>query len=329
MKLMIWIVRCVFVICVANSAFGQEETQVLDSSNFASNLQELTSIEELPSSADQVLVASTRHCPSDTARTLDFNTFVGYTCSANGEPCGLPQSLVEPNQYASTWIFVHGNQIPPREATKRGIAVYRRVRACSANNGPIRFVIWSWPSERDKNRIADARIKEHRTNVESFYLGSYISAVAEQGPMKLIAYSFGARVVGGGLHLSAGGSLDGRCLPSAAQPAAPHRVAFLAAAIANDGFTANGRYRRALDNVSHLLLQNNSRDQALRFYWIVNPSKARALGSTGMDCRPPHVTVHQYDWAESIGKDHSLWQYLDRPFVIQRVSEALDASEAG
>ena len=301
---MIWIVRCLVIACLSSSAIGQEETSVLEAN--LGTPAEITTTEVLTSEApllsanqfastDQVLIASTRNYPSTTARTLNFETFVGYTCGANGEPCGVPVSLVEPKQYVSTWIFVHGNQIPPHEATKRGVAVYRRLRSRCENNGPIRFVIWSWPSERDKNRIVDARIKEHRTNVESFFLGSYISAVADQGPMKFIAYSFGSRIVAGGLHLSSGGSIDGRCLSEVAKPVESHRIAFLVAAVDSNGFTSGGRYARALDHASHLLLQNNSRDQALRFYWVTNPRKPRALGATGMDRRPPHVTVNQYD----------------------------------
>lgn len=273
--------------------------------------------------ADQVVVACTRNFPSVSARTLDFSSFVGFTCGVNGQSYGMPVSLVDSGRFSSTWIFVHGNQIPPHEATKRGIAVYERLRSCSTHEGPIRFVIWSWPSERNTNRLKDAKIKSHRTNVESFLLGSYIAAIAHDNPLRLVGYSFGARIVGGALHLSSGGQLDGHVLPHTAVPVAPHRVVMLAAAIENDGFLPGGRYRHGLDQVEHMLLMNNSRDQALRFYWILNTSKPKALGSTGFDCRPPHVTVHQYDWADQIGKDHSLWQYLDRPFIIQRMAESL------
>lgn len=285
-----------------------------------------TTLGEAP---DQLVLACTRNYPSVVGCPLDFNEFRGYGC-LTGDSCietpifQQPISLIEPGQFTSTWIFVHGNQIPPGEAIKRGMAVYQRVRACSTNNGPIRFVIWSWPSERTTNRLTDAKRKEHRTNVESFYLGSYLAAIAGDSPLRLIGYSFGARVVGGGLHLASGGTLEGHCLPHHAQPVAPHRVVMLAAAIANDGFTNRGRYCHGLNLAEHMLLMNNHRDQALRFYWILDASKPKALGFTGASCRPPHVTIHQYDWAEHIGKDHSLWQYLDRPIIVKRMAEALD-----
>ena len=272
---------------------------------------------------DQVVVASTRNYPSVSARTLDFTNFNGHTIGIGSDPCGTPVSLLDSSGYVATWIFVHGNQIPPGEAVKRGRAVYQRVRACSSTEGPIRFVIWSWPSERNTNRLKDAQIKRNRTNVESFLLGSFISAIAEDGPVRFVGYSFGARIVAGALHLSSGGQLDGHCLGGTTIPVTPYRVALLAAAVESDGLQGCGRYRHGLDHVESLLLMNNSRDQALRFFWILTSEKPKALGAVGANSRPHHVALRQYDWADQIGKDHSLWQYLDRPFIIQQLAEAV------
>ena len=175
------------------------------------------------SCSDQVVIACTRNYPSVSARTLDFNTFHGFQCEAHticsGTPCFRERvCLIEPDGFEATWIFVHGNQIPPEEAIKRGMAVYRRVRADAPSAGPIRFVIWSWPSERNTNRLRDANIKQNRTNVESFLLGSYLAAIASDHPVRLIGYSFGARIVGGALHLASGGQLDGHCLGGGSEP---------------------------------------------------------------------------------------------------------------
>lgn len=276
---------------------------------------------------DQVVVASTRNYPSALGRTLDFACFTGYTCGAHGEPCGMPVSLLESDGYEATWIFVHGNQIPPNEAVKRGVAVYRRVRACSPQSGPIRFVIWSWPSERKTNRIKDAKLKQYRTEVEGFLLGSYLAAIAEESPVRLIGYSFGARIVGSALHLASGGAIEGCGLGGATIPVVPYRIVLLAAAMESDGFECDGRYCHGLDHAEYMLLMNNSRDLAIRYFWLLSGSKPGALGFAGAECRPPHVTVHQYDWANQIGKDHRLWQYLDRPFVIGKMANAIASFE--
>ena len=270
---------------------------------------------------DCVLIASTRACPNTEGRALDFNQFLGFTCGANGEPTDIPTSLVEPNLFSETWVFMHGNQIPPREAVKRGVAVYTRLRSCIPCDGPVRFVIWSWPSERKTNRLFDARLKEKRTNVESFFFGSYLAAIASDTPVKIVGYSFGARIVCGGLHLASGGQIDGFCLSNAVTPIRPYQLVLYAAAVENDGF--GNRYNRSLTYADRLLLMNNSRDQALRFYWVINSSKPKALGNTGLDVRPVHVSVEQYDWGEQFGRDHSLWRYLDNSFVLQRTAATL------
>ena len=276
-------------------------------------------------SSDQIVVASTRNystASSAVGFTLDLNSFRGRAYDA----CGNVRQLVDfrnAEGFVETWIFVHGNQIDATMAVDRGLRAYRNLRATSANRGPIRFIIWSWPSERTKNRISDARLKSKRTDAEMFYFGSFLSQIARQGPIGIIGYSFGARVVSGGLHLSEGGTLCGKYLPTACSPVCPYRVAFLAAAVENDGLCGSGRYRNALNHVSHLLLQNNSRDKALRFFWVIGRNRPKALGRTSMKFAPRHVHVRQYDWADAIGKDHSVWNYLERPIILRRVIETI------
>ena len=268
---------------------------------------------------DQIVLASTRSYPGTIGRVLDFNTFVGYECDLAGCCTGRPVQLLESGGYAETWIFVHGNQIPSGLDVERGVRIYRQLRATRSCSGPIRFIIWSWPSERKTNRIADAKLKSRRIDAECFYLGSFLAATAGQGTHNIIGYSFGCRVVSGALHLAEGGTLCGRYLPFRERPPVPYRVAFLAAAAESDGFQRGGRYDRALNYVDSILLQNNSRDQALRFFWIMSKSKPKALGATGLACKPAHCRVQQFDWKDEIGRDHSVWQYVDRPPVVNRI----------
>lgn len=267
---------------------------------------------------DQLVVVSTRNYPSSVGCTLDFESLVAYAIDTTGPVRVGKTDLLQNNRFAETWVFVHGNQITPQMAIDRGAKVYRNLRAKSVNDMPIQFVIWSWPSERTGNRIADARIKAKRTDAESFYLGSYLAEIASNGPVSLIGYSFGARVVSGGLHLNAGGSLCGYYLPQASVPVEPYRVVFLAAAVENDGLLDGGRYQNALAHTNRLLLQNNSKDKALRFFWVTGRSRPTALGHSGLCCAPQHCQVRQYDWAEVVKNDHSVWQYMDRDIILRR-----------
>ena len=272
---------------------------------------------------DQIVLASTRGYASVVGRVLDSANFTGCECLSNGTCSNRPVNLMESGGFAETWVFVHGNQIPPNVAIERGTKIYRRLRSQAPYRGPIRFIIWSWPSERSTCLVTDARIKSNRTDAESFYLASFLAATANHGPVSLIGYSFGARIISAALHLTEGGTLRGYYLPNRQRPAERFRLVFIAAAVENNGLVRGGRYERALNHVDELLLLNNSKDKALRFFWIVSRSRPTALGRSGLRCAPPHVRVRQYDWANVIGTDHSVWRYLDRPSILRRVRQTV------
>jgi hypothetical protein len=255
---------------------------------------------------------------------LNLETFFVTELSVDGGVIASRLPLTDERAFPNTLIWVHGNQIPPREAVRRGLMVYDRLKRNCASPDSMRFVIWSWPSERTTGRIRDVQEKSLRTDVESFLLASYLSQASDGGPISILGYSFGARIIAGALHLSSGGALEGYQVPQLAEPAEPYRVALFAAAVANDAMLRGGRYQYALSNVEYLLLQNNSRDRALNLYWITNlRTKPTALGDGGLPCAPPNCQVHQYDWARCIGREHSLNEYVNRPAIMRRVAHEL------
>lgn len=303
-----------------NRSTAEESTTAVapSPSAVASNVQHCNG-----SSHDQIVLVSTRNCAGEVGRTLNMQSFAGMLCSPDGRCLHQTVSLLQRHHFVETWIFVHGNQISADMALERGTRAYRNIRACSQKNGPIRFIIWSWPSKRETCRIVDARLKRKRTDAESFYFGSFLAATACNGPTSIIGYSFGARVVSGGLHLANGGCLDGFYLPQHRAPCTPYRIAFLAAAVENDGFLADGRYSRAMRCTERLLLQNNSRDKALRYFWIIDRNRPTALGHSGLECSPHGCDVKQFDWEAAIGTDHSVWQYLDREPILNRIVQTI------
>lgn len=273
--------------------------------------------------ADQVLVVSTRNYPNVTGQTLDIDVLQGCVVRCDGRCGGEHVTLIGDEPYAETWIFVHGNQVPAKTAIERGLRVYRSVRPYAPVQGPIRFIIWSWPSDKEKCCIVDARVKARRTDAEAFYLGSYLAKAASESHIKLIAYSFGARIAAGGLHLAAGGVLCGRYLPERETPVAPIPVILIAGAVESDGFQPGGRFQLGLQHVDRMLLLNNSSDAPLRFFWVINNRRPKSLGSVGIKCNPGDTAIVQYDWSKAIGKNHSIWQYLDRPIIRQRIGETI------
>lgn len=273
--------------------------------------------------ADQILLISSRGYPTVIGRTFNFETTTARELDARGQQLNR-LSLLTPLPPRETWVFVHGNQISPCDAIRRGLRVYRRLRSCACCEGPVRFVIWSWPSERDSCRPKDAQEKAMRTDVESFLLSKVLAKFARNSPVSVIGYSFGSRIVSGALHLASGGNLRGYCTSDAMQAAHPMRVVHIAAASEHDGYQpCCGRYRHALDEVASLTLLNNARDPALNFFWIINKSRPKAIGADGIKGFPAHVQVKQTNWARSVGRDHSLWEYIDRPAALRRIVDGI------
>ena len=73
----------------------------------------------------------------------------------------------------------------------------------------LRFVIWSWPSDKIKGPLNDIRTKAWRTDTDGYYLGWFLQRMHPQSDIGLIGFSYGARIVSGALHVLAGGELDG------------------------------------------------------------------------------------------------------------------------
>ena len=109
-----------------------------------------------------------------------------------------------------TMIFVHGNQISPGDAKCEGLAVYRRVILHGCDAPRIRFVIFSWPSSKvSGGLLRDVRVKAARTGPAGCQLAWLLDQMPAETPVSLVGFSFGARIITGGLHVLAGGSLGG------------------------------------------------------------------------------------------------------------------------
>lgn len=230
-----------------------------------------------------------------------------------------------------TVVYVHGNRVQYGEAGGRGLAAYRALTRHAADSRPIRFVVWSWPSDklRGPKPMRDARVKAARTPTESFYLASFLSQLKPDTPLSLLGFSFGTRIISGALHLAEGGSLRSLDLAEAsARPAHTVRVAMLAAAMDNDSWLSGHGHGQAWSAVERLCLQYNTCDPVLRFYPRLDRcSRTQALGYTGF-CWPASLgeeagRLEQCDVCCEIGKTHEERAYLASAAIMRRVSETL------
>jgi len=211
-----------------------------------------------------------------------------------------------------TAFFLHGNRIDPGEAVELGSDVYAILKA-EAQSRPFRFVIWSWPSERIRGRVRPGvQIKAARSDVESYYLADCIRQIQPKVRISLMGYSFGARAIGGTLHLLAGEEFAGRRLPGPAPQRAPLRAVLVAAAMDNTSLLPNGSSGSALKSVDRLLVTCNPADPVLRWYPSMERGRPDALGYTGPAFRsrlgPDWKKLQVLDLSGEVGRRHK-WEY--------------------
>jgi hypothetical protein len=237
------------------------------------------------------------------------------------------QASDDPN--AVTSVFVHGNQIDAGAARDWvGPAVYRSLVRQAPSPRPLRFVIWSWPSERtDARALEDVRIKAYRTDREGYFLARVLGELDPRVQTSLVGYSYGARILDSALHLLGGGKLAGYSLSNRVHP---ERIAFrtvdIAAAEDNDWLLPGHRLGKALSQDEKLLNIFNSCDLALNHYHLLYGRRCcqEALGCTGLAgihaLGPDRGKVAQCDACCIVGREHNWELYFGSPALVARMA---------
>jgi hypothetical protein len=246
------------------------------------------------------------------------------------ERSDLATLLADPTQ--PLLVFVHGNRYTSTAAKSQGLQLARQCQArCPAGRRP-RLVIFSWPSEQQGILLKDGRAKFSRAHADGHYLAWLLGQVEPERPVALVGYSFGALITLEALDDLVAAGRAGRTgiHPWEGRPGRTHLV-LIAAAVRCDALAPRGPYHEATGAMDRLTLVNNSRDDALKFFPLLDRSVgAEALGSAGMAGRwlPGDVEYSATDGAAIIGKHHGLPLYLASPNLTARIATgALDSLE--
>jgi hypothetical protein len=204
-----------------------------------------------------------------------------------------------------TTFYVHGNRSDAQDAVDSGWRVWCQLQTCTTR--PFRLVIWSWPSDRIRGALLDARVKACRSDVDSFYLARLLNRTHPQVPINLLGYSFGTRVVGGALQLAAGGSLCGQTIAAVPLPGRrPMRAMLLAAAEDSDWLLPGHRDGMATNQVDRVLITVNSRDPVLKRYPLLyHVGGPQALGFVGPEDGSRCGKLQVIDVTCAVGREHS------------------------
>lgn len=274
-----------------------------------------------------VWVVSTRRLPcigDHPARvTFDVERLADDGDRRRWERAGQDELLAEPGQ--PLVLFVHGNRYDSTDARSQGLLLARRLAERRPAGPAARVLIFSWPSQKQGVLLKDGRRKYDRAYADGHYLGWLLGRVEPERPVAIVGYSFGALVAATALadldRLAPGG------LAWAERPGRTQLV-FVAPALRGDALAPQGPFRDSLAGLDRLTLLINSRDEALRFFPLLEPAvRIPALGFVGMPRRwlPPGIDYAATDAAGIVGKLHTMQRYLDSPSLAERIaSGALD-----
>lgn len=215
-----------------------------------------------------------------------------------------------------TVVFVHGNRVERGEDRAIGLSLYRTIDRYADADSPKRLVIWSWPTSQIRGPVRDFKLKSARAASSGWQLAWVLDQLPDSSPKSLLAYSLGARVVTGALHVLGGGELGGATLPTARSGAGSRLNAVLVSAAVNaDWLRPGGPHGNGLSQVHRLFITTNRADPAMRFYRFGPTGRgAQALGYVGplgMGRDPAAAArIIAIDATQTVGRSHELDHYL-------------------
>lgn len=238
------------------------------------------------------------------------------------------------DQSLESCVFVAGYGYTSGETRELGRRAYSSLtRGLSPLQG-VRFIIWSWPSDQgDLGAIRDVRAAASRTDRIAWYFAEWLDENASGRTISLIGTSFGARIVGGALHLLGGGRLGIFELPQRSSAWRPAQVVFVSPAIDGDWLLPHHRFGQAMSQVERMLLLNNSADRVLkRYHWLYGPrSTVEALGHAGLRrsalAEDQRQKIVQVDAAAVIGSKHGCGPYFESSAMLARMRPILFGTE--
>lgn len=273
---------------------------------------------------DKVWVVSSRHLGCNAKITADSLQALVYD-KGTWQPKPMAEFYATDSADVVTTTYIHGNRIDAGLARADGLAVYFQLVGKYDHQRAVRFVIYSWPSDQIKGPLVDVRTKAARADQEAFYLAKFVSKIDKDVPLGLVGYSYGARIILGGMHLLGGGSFGGRSVePSQGQAI---RVALWAAAEHNHWPLPGHAHGQALGMADQWLITINCCDPALRRYAAVDPcSKPTALGFAGFAGGLPSdlaARTRMMNVSNIVGGAHDMHLYLYSPSIAQPTAKTV------
>ena len=281
---------------------------------------------------DELWLVSTRSMSTNTCSLHDPATGLRVY---RIDPCGHANAssvdaLLAPTEAKLDVVYVHGNRVLSQEALACGVSQHHRLRRLRPEGVPIRWIIWSWPSERDGHSLNALREKANRTDAQAHYLAWLLKRMAISGnSLRMLGYSFGSRVITGSLHVCAGGFLRNPGFDDSQWVNHRVHVAIIAAALDKDAFGPGNQHDLAGRNLASLAVFTNPYDPALNLYWFLDKfERTPAMGLNGPSFCPidedgQRVPVKIYNCGKCVGVNHDELTYYQSCGNVTRLLAAM------
>lgn len=276
---------------------------------------------------DEIWLVSSRHVGCVTSGADPDLRVQRYQPGSGWQAAQLNELWQPASPDQVTVIFVHGNRVSSSDVIPEGRQVYQILVGRANVAPPVRFVIWSWPSEQIRGQLRDVREKAERTELAGYCLGWLLTRLPENQRVSLLGYSFGARIATGAMHLVGGGELAGRVLPAHPVASPNTHLVTIAGALHNGWLRPGGYHEQALTHLDHFLNLYNCCDPVLkRYHALYKHSHAVALGYAGMSTRdlgPEADRIEQVDVCQYVAHSHELLDYLHSACLDERIRSVL------
>ncbi len=218
-----------------------------------------------------------------------------------------------------TMIVVHGSPATVSLVSEVCLDVYQHIQVIIPDNKKrMRFVIWSWPADRQvTGLVKEFRDQARRSQPQGYYLGRFIDQCRIKNDTVVVGYSMGARVASCALHLLAGGTSE---FTPTITAQSKNKVTYLivAGAINRDWLEPGQHFGKALNVVDRFLNVYNSTDPLLKRYPKLYPksqSRPDAAGFLGLyshaNLETFGIPIEEINVSAAAGKSHDI-RYITR-----------------
>lgn len=263
---------------------------------------------------DQVWLVSSRKVVNYCMDTCQLEAIQLADCHWQASSIDAFQNEHRSNETLRTVFYVHGNMTDFNWSIVRGLKVYENMIGSQPDAPPVRFVIWSWPSERQTVPVRDALVKARKAVCVGYSLRSLLNSL--EGPCPaLIGYSFGAQVVMSALQSPIHEDRQG-----------PYQVTLIAPAFDRDFIHCEIDSCRVAANTASMNAFVDSKDRVIRANNHLARKKYRRSGKCD------HLVssklngccdfLHEFDITDCQPK-HSIILYSEHPSIVDGVKQQL------